>query len=47
MAEQKTVLVSPDGKREWTTESPTEATNLRARGWKPKADKSTPAKTSK
>lgn len=34
-----TVLVSPDSKREWTPESAEQATNLRARGWTPKADK--------
>lgn len=43
MAEQKSVLVSPDGKREWTPENPTDATNLRARGWKPKATTKTAA----
>lgn len=31
------VLVSPDGSREWAPEDPAQATNLRARGWKPKA----------
>lgn len=41
MAEQKiNVLVSPDGKTEWTPEDATQATNLRARGWTPKANKS-------
>lgn len=39
MAEQKTVLVSPDGKREWTPEDAMQETNLRARGWTPKAAK--------
>ena len=29
-------LVSPDGKREWTPESPSQATDLKARGWAPK-----------
>jgi hypothetical protein len=39
MAESIPVLVSPDGKREWTPERAEQATNLRARGWTPKADK--------
>jgi hypothetical protein len=39
MADSIPVLVSPDGKREWTPESAEQATNLRARGWAPKADK--------
>ena len=39
---KKTVLVSPDGGREWTPENATEATNLKARGWTVKA----PAKSS-
>jgi hypothetical protein len=49
MAEQNTptVLVSPDGDREWTPEDAEQATNLRARGWKPKADKAATAKTTK
>ena len=44
MAQNKkqAVLVSPDGDREWTPESPAEATNLKARGWTVKA----PAKSS-
>lgn len=33
MAEKQTVLVSPDGKREWTPEDAVQATNLRAQGW--------------
>lgn len=41
-----TVLVSPKGK-EWTPESAEQATNLRARGWSPKADKSGPKTTTK
>lgn len=28
-----------DGKRTWTPENPVEATNLRARGWKPVGQK--------
>jgi hypothetical protein len=47
MAEQNTLLVSPDGKREWTPEDATQATNLRAKGWAPKADKSAPKTTTK
>jgi hypothetical protein len=42
MADSIPVLVSPDGKREWTPESAEQATNLRARGWAPKADKAAP-----
>lgn len=39
MAKQKLdVLVSPEGNREWTPEDAIQATNLRARGWTPKAD---------
>lgn len=38
MTEQQTVLVSPDGKSEWTPEDATQATNLRARGWTAKAE---------
>ena len=35
MAENKTVdLVSADGKRTWTSNDPTEITNLRQRGWR-------------
>lgn len=34
---QNPVLVSADGTREWTPQDATEATNLRARGWTPKA----------
>ena len=34
--EQQPVLVSADGKREWTPESASQATNLRATGWTPK-----------
>lgn len=30
-------LVSSDGSREWTPETATQATNLRAQGWKSKA----------
>lgn len=39
MAQNKkqAVLVSPDGDREWTPESPAESTNLKARGWTVKA----------
>lgn len=48
MPEQKQpVLLSPDGKREWTPESPTQATNLRARGWTPKANKAAAPKSDK
>lgn len=54
MAEKKTdaentidVLVSPEGDREWTPEDATQATNLRARGWTPKANKSTTANSNK
>jgi len=36
--EELTALVSPDGKREWTPEDASQATDLRARGWVPKAD---------
>lgn len=39
MAPQMSTLVSPDGKREWTPADAVEATNLRTRGWKPKAPK--------
>ena len=45
MAAQQ-ALISPDGKREWTPEDAAQATNLRARGWTPKADKAT-TKTAK
>ncbi len=39
MSEKNLVeLVSPDGKRRWTPASPSEATNLRARGWSEKPD---------
>jgi hypothetical protein len=38
MAKQQTTLVSPDGKRTWTPEDATQATNLRAQGWKPKEE---------
>lgn len=41
MAEKQSVLVSPDGNREWTPEDAVQATNLRAQGWKPKDTKST------
>lgn len=41
MAEKQQVLVSPDGDREWTPEDAVQATNLRAQGWSPKADKPT------
>jgi hypothetical protein len=41
------VLVSPEGDREWTPEDATQATNLRARGWTPKANKSAPKTTTK
>lgn len=41
MAEKQEVLVSPDGKREWTPEDATQATNLRAQGWTPKTTKTT------
>ncbi|QIG57683.1 hypothetical protein PP357_gp13 [Arthrobacter phage Sarge] len=47
MAEKQDVLVSPDGKREWTPEDATQATNLRAKGWTPKANKSAPKTTTK
>lgn len=34
----KTVtLVSPDGKREWTSSDPVELTNTRAKGWREKS----------
>lgn len=42
MADKKTVLVSPDSKREWTPESPTQETNLLAQGWKVKAEEAKP-----
>lgn len=43
MAAQNNILVSPDGKREWTPADAVEATNLRARGWSEKsAAKPTP-----
>lgn len=45
MAEQKIVLVSPDGKREWTPESAAEAVNLRARGWSEKPAAKTATKS--
>lgn len=45
MAKQQEVLVSPDGKRKWTPESAVQATNLRAKGWKPKAESKPAAKT--
>lgn len=45
MAEKQAVLVSPDGKREWTPEDAVQATNLRARGWAPKAEKPAPKTT--
>jgi len=44
MAAKLTPLVSPDGVRKWTPESPTQATDLRAKGWKPEAAKAEPAK---
>jgi hypothetical protein len=47
MAQTQPVLVSPDGAREWTPEDATQATNLRARGWTPKADKATAPKSTK
>lgn len=47
MAAKLTPLVSPDGKRTWTPESPTQATNLRAKGWKPEASEAAPAKPAK
>lgn len=46
MADKQQPLVSPDGKRTWTPESPVQATNLRAQGWKPEESKTT-SKTSK
>lgn len=36
---EKTVLVSPDGKQEWSPEDAAQETNLRARGWTTKAAK--------
>lgn len=42
--EPQTVLVHPDGKSEWTPEDATQATNLRARGWTPKAEEAEPEK---
>ncbi|MEV4902353.1 hypothetical protein AB0K08_13550 [Citricoccus sp. NPDC055426] len=30
-------LVSPDGKREWTSSDPVELTNTRAKGWREKS----------
>jgi hypothetical protein len=44
---KQTVLVSPDGAREWTPEDAAQATNLRARGWTPKTDKSASKTTTK
>lgn len=44
MAEQKTVLVSPDGKREWIPEDAVQATNLRAQGWADKPATKTASK---
>jgi hypothetical protein len=41
MADKQTVLVSPDGKREWTPESRVQETNLRAQGWTPKTTSKT------
>lgn len=43
MAAKNPVLVSPDGKREWTPESPSDAVNLKARGWKVKAEVAKPS----
>lgn len=50
MADKAETLVHPDG-REWTPTSPTERTDLIARGWKPReqegatrATRKTPAK---
>lgn len=50
MADKPQPLISPDGKREWTPTSPTERTNLIARGWKPQGattadDKTAPKKS--
>jgi len=47
MAEKQTVLVSPDGNREWTPEDAVQATNLRAKGWTPKSTKTTTTKSDK
>ena len=43
--EQQPVLVSADGKREWTPEDAAQATNLRAAGWtvKPEPEPEKPA----
>ena len=35
--ESTTLLVSPDGKKEWEPANAVERVNLQARGWKPKA----------
>lgn len=44
MATKQTVdLVSKDGKRTWSTDSAVEATNLRAQGWRDKAEPAKPA----
>ena len=42
MAAKLPTLVSPDGVRTWTPETPTQATDLRARGWKPEPVKPAP-----
>ncbi len=48
MAEnQKVVLVSPDGKREWTPENPAERTNLLAAGWGEKPSAKAPKSDNK
>jgi hypothetical protein len=45
--QKQEVLVSPEGDREWTPEDAAQATNLRARGWTPKATKSASKTTTK
>ena len=48
MAQNKqTVLVSPDGDREWTPANAAEATNLKARGWSVKAQPKAAPKSDK
>lgn len=47
MATKQQTLVSPDGKREWTPEDATQATNLRARGWTAKQTPKQQTKTDK
>jgi len=42
MAENLSPLVSPDGARTWTPETPSQATDLRAKGWTPEPVKPAP-----